>query len=184
MANPAVKRAEDSEPQTEHARFVGALFERERATLLKYLTGLLRQRADAEDTLQETYMRLLQTETLDRGSFSRARSYAYKIATNLAYDRFRRRRATGPRAPFESVEPACATDPALQILSFEQSLAALKQVLSALEPRCRRVFLLRVAEGLGYEEIAAKLGVSKRTVEREMKLAVDTCKRRLEESER
>ena len=174
----AVKQGDSAEPASDHVRFVRELFECEQATLFKYLLGLLRHRADAEDTLQETYVRLLETDTLARDSYARARSYAFKIATNLAYDRFRKRR---PSSPADATEPEATGDSALQFLSFEQSLAALKEALMTLKPRCRRVFLLRVAEGLSYEAIASALGVSKRTVEREMKHALDTCRAKLAE---
>lgn len=182
MPTLAVKQADRSEPATEHARFVGELFERERASLLKYLAGLLRNRADAEDALQETYVRLLQTSNLARESYARARSYAFRIATNLAYDSFRKRRDLGVVATLVGAEQGSTDDAGPQILAMEQSLEALKRALLTLETRCRRVFLLRVAEGLGYETIAAKLGISKRTAEREMKRAVDICQRELKGS--
>jgi DNA-directed RNA polymerase specialized sigma24 family protein len=41
------------------------------------------------------------------------------------------------------------------------------------------VFLLRTAEELDYEEIAQRLNVSKRTVEREMQTALELCQQRL-----
>lgn len=177
IATAVVKPVNSDEPVDAHAQFVGALFEGERTALLGYLSGLLRDRVEAEDVLQETYVRLLESRTLDRASYARARSYAFKTATNLAYDRFRKRK-TAPALHVAAPEPGVGSahdDPGLQILSLEQSIAALRQALLTLEPRCRRVFLSRVAEDMSYETIAAQLGVSKRTVEREMRRALDVC---------
>jgi DNA-directed RNA polymerase specialized sigma24 family protein len=41
------------------------------------------------------------------------------------------------------------------------------------------VFLLRTSHEWSYEEIAERLGVSKRTVEREMQAALEACQREL-----
>jgi len=54
-----------------------------------------------------------------------------------------------------------------------------RRTLHELKPRCRQVFLLRVSAELSYEEIAQRLGISKRTAEREMQHALDVCQRRL-----
>lgn len=164
--------------RNDQQQFVSRLFERHRASLMRHLVGLLSRRADAEDVLQETCARLLKVPHLDRAE-GRARAYMFRIATNLAYDSFRLRSA-------ESLE-GTATEAALSsnsqqpdhIVSFEQGFELIKRTLLELKPRCRQVFLLRATEELSYEAIAERLGVSKRTVEREMKHALDTCQRRL-----
>jgi RNA polymerase sigma factor (sigma-70 family) len=162
----------------EHRQFVTELFARHRAALLRYLLDLLGGRDDAEDVLQEAYVRLLNVSHLDRAG-TRARAYLFRIATNLAYDRFRYRRVRGGNELVDADELASEAPSPERIVALEQGLAAVKQVLGELAPRCRRVFLLRVAGELKFEEIAERLGVSKRTVEREMRLALDTCQRRL-----
>ena len=65
---------------------VARMFERFRVPLLRYLTDLLSRRDEAEDLVQETYLRLMQVETIETG---RVRALIFKVATNLAYDRFR-----------------------------------------------------------------------------------------------
>lgn len=65
------------------------------------------------------------------------------------------------------------------IVDLEVAMETITQVLLALKPRCRQVFLMRTAEGLSFEAIAERLAISKRTVEREMKHALDACQRRL-----
>ncbi len=65
------------------------------------------------------------------------------------------------------------------IVDFGQGLEIIKQTLMEIRPRSRQVFLLRASEQLTYQEIAARLGISTRTVEREMRHAIDLCQRRL-----
>lgn len=183
---PLVSRAAEDEEQAplrltvvdEHRQFVTELFERHRASLLRFLIDLLSGREEAEDVVQEAYVRLLGLDRLDR-SGTRARAYLYRVATNLAYDRFRQRRVRGVSVEIDAMELASDDPQPERVVAFEQQFAALGQVLAELEPRCRRVFLLRAAEHLRYEEIAEHLGVSKRTVEREMKQALDVCQEKL-----
>jgi len=160
-----------------HRRFVAALFARYGEPLLRYVSGLLRSRHEAEDVVQEAYVRMLGATALDRVE-SRARAYLFKVATNLAYDRFRARRESR-RVDVEAPAPDAGPD---VVVDFAQGLAIIERALLELKPRCRQVFLLRASEQLEYEEIAARLGVSKRTVEREMHHALDVCQRRLKRS--
>jgi RNA polymerase sigma factor (sigma-70 family) len=163
-------------------RYVTQVFERFRAALLRYLKGLLARREDAEDVAQETYVRLIGTTELDRSDV-RVRAYMFKVATNLAYDRFRARRVR-KHDPIETLDALPDTAPSIErIVTMEQSVAIVRRAMLELPLRCRQVFLLRVSEELGYEAIAARLGVSKRTVEREMQHALDVCQRRLKEGE-
>ena len=162
---------------TEQARFVEHLFARYRHALLSYLCGLLARRADAEDVLQETCARLLKVETLDR-TLGRARAYMFKVATNLAYDRFRCRAEVSLEAA-EAPELASDAESPEAMVDFAQGLAIVEKAILELKPRCRFVFLLRAGDGLSYEAIADRLGISKRTVEREMQHALEVCQIRL-----
>lgn len=166
-----------------HIEFVTGLFERCRRGLLKYLFDLLSRREDAEDVVQETYIRLVNAKTLER-SEARARAFLFKIATNLAYDRFRERRVRGAQSDAEIGALASDAPSPERIVAFEQGVEIVKQTLLELTPRCRQVFLLRTAEELGYDEIAARLNVSKRTVEREMQTALEICQQRLQPGRR
>ncbi len=164
---------------SEHARFVRELFERYRRPLSRYLAGLMASPDDAEDVLQETYTRLLAAEQLERTP-ARARAYLFRTATNLAYDRFRHARVRG-RQDDAALETLVSAEPdPEQIVAFDQGLERVKAAILEMAPRCRRVFLLRATQQMGYAEIAMRLGVSKRTVEREMKLALELCQQRLD----
>ena len=164
------------------ARFVTDVFERFRAPLLRYLKSLLARREDAEDVVQETYVRLIGATEIDPSDV-RVRAYIFKVATNLAYDRFRARRVRRHES-VDALEAVADTAPSVErIVTMEQSVAIVRRAMLELPPRCRRVFLLRVNDALGYEAIAKRLGVSKRTVEREMQHALEICQQRLQEGE-
>ena len=171
---PMKRAARRDEDRAEHVR---RLFERYRTALMRYVSGLVGRRAEAEDIVQETYTRLLAVPELDR-SDGRARAYMFKVATHLVYDRFRRPREQSLDELGDN-EPSSETHSPETIVGIADGLDVIGETLLRLKPRCRQVFLLRAAEGMSYEAIAETLGVSKRTVEREMKHALDACQRRL-----
>jgi RNA polymerase sigma factor (sigma-70 family) len=179
--------AEQNEPAAtssggRHMEIVARSFERFRRPLLRYLTDLLTRRDEAEDVVQETYVRLMQVETLENAGL---RALTFKIATNLAYDRFRQRSVRGPHADDEVLAEVPSRDPAPErIVAFEQGVEIVKRTLLELKPRCRQVFLLRTVEDLGYDDIATRLGISRRTAEREMQHALEVCQRRLDPERR
>jgi RNA polymerase sigma-70 factor (ECF subfamily) len=156
---------------------VARTFERFRTPLLRYLTDLLSRRDEAEDLVQETYLRLMQIENIEVG---RVRALIFKVATNLAFDRFRQRRARGPHGDDEQLADLPANLPAPdRVVALEQGIEIVKRTLLDLKPRCRQAFLLRTSAELGYDEIAKRLGISRRTAEREMQHALEVCQRRL-----
>ena len=118
----------------DHSQYVTQLFEQYRRPLMRYLTDLLSSPDDAEDIVQETYVRLLKAQELDR-SGSRIRGYIFKIATNLAYDRFRHRKVAGEKIPYEDTKTyehtnLVGSNPQPdRIVDFEQSLQLVKQAL-------------------------------------------------------
>jgi RNA polymerase sigma factor (sigma-70 family) len=68
------------------------LLDLHRASLLKYVNRILNSAEDAEDVVQETCVRLMRVRDLWRGE-REVRAFLFKIATNLARDELRRRRA-------------------------------------------------------------------------------------------
>jgi RNA polymerase sigma factor (sigma-70 family) len=174
----AEQRESTPESAAQHTETIARLFERFRRPLLRYLTDLLTRREEAEDVLQETYVRLMQVDKLESAG---VRALIFRVATNLAYDRFRQRRARGPHGDDATLAEVASHEPAPErIVALEQAVEIVKRTLLELKPRCRQVFLLRTAEELGYGDIAARLGISKRTAEREMQHALEVCQRRLD----
>jgi RNA polymerase sigma factor (sigma-70 family) len=161
-----------------HVAFVTGVFMRFQRSLQRYLRDLLARREDAEDVAQETYLRLLSSAAIERSEM-RVRALMFKAATNLAYDRFRQRRSRGSHDDGELAVLPDDTPTAERIVALEQAVAIVERTLLDLPRRCRQVFLLRTSHECSYEEIAERLGVSKRTVEREMQTALEACQREL-----
>jgi RNA polymerase sigma-70 factor (ECF subfamily) len=169
-------------PNEPRGGFATAVFLRFQHSLLRYLRDLLARREDAEDVAQETYVRLVHAGELEPSEV-RVRAFMFKVATNLAYDRFRQRRSRGRQDEAElAALPDEAPSPE-RVVALEQATAIVERTLLGLPARRRRVFLLRVSHEWSYEAIAEWLQISKRTVEREMQLALEACEQNLKKGE-
>ncbi|MDQ3790752.1 MAG: RNA polymerase sigma-70 factor [Actinomycetota bacterium] len=117
---------------------------------------LLGSAADAEDVLQETWLRWV---AVDVDEVRDQRAYLVRITTRQALNRLRtvqRRREAyvGPWLP----EPLLtAPDVAEDVEMAESMSMALMLVLETLSPTERAVFVLREAFGIGYDDIAEAL---------------------------
>jgi RNA polymerase sigma-70 factor (ECF subfamily) len=115
---------------------------------------MLGSAADADDVLQETWLRWV---AVDAAHVDDARAYLVRITTRQALNRLRsmkRRREAyvGSWLP----EPLLTTpDVAADVELAESVSMALMLVLETLTPTERAVFVLREAFGMGYDEIAA-----------------------------
>jgi RNA polymerase sigma-70 factor, ECF subfamily len=121
-----------------------------------YLSHLTGDPHAADDLLQETYIRFLGTRRAWESDAHR-RNYLFRIATNLARDRFRRARRL-PTRPIEGEEshPAFATDDGRAGL---EARADVRKALERLSARDRELLWLAYAEGASHKEIAGMLGL-------------------------
>ena len=179
MADETETGAVAGEPR---GAFVTGVFLRCQQSLLRYLRDLLSGREDAEDVAQETYLRLVGAGELERSEV-RVRAFLFKVATNLAYDRFRQRRSRGRQDDAELGALADEAPAADRIVALEQGVSIVERTLLGLPARCRQVFLLRVSHEMSYEAIGERLGIAKRTVEREMQQALEACEHNLRKGE-
>jgi RNA polymerase sigma-70 factor (ECF subfamily) len=143
------------------------------------LRAWLRQRfptrADVDDLVQESYMRLLRARV--GGQVRNARNYLFATARNAALDLVRRERCF-PTQSIEENPPCFVLDGnagVAETVGRNQELEILRSAMQALPDRCRQVFTLRKLYGLSHREIAAQLGISERTVEAQINKAMLRC---------
>ncbi|MFH9982358.1 RNA polymerase sigma factor SigJ [Streptomyces sp. NPDC017179] len=137
------------------------VFEEHRPVLMGVAYRMLGRVADAEDVLQEAWLRW---SAADRSAVREPRGYLVRVTTRLAIDRLRRIKASGetyvgPWLPEPMVTDLAQTVPDAEeraVLADSVSLAMLV-VLETLSPLERAVFVLREAFGCPYAEIAALL---------------------------
>lgn len=124
---------------------------------------MLGSAADAEDVLQETWLRWAE---VDLAQVRDERAYLVRITTRQALNRLRtmkRRKETyvGPWLP----EPLRTTPDVAEDVELAESMSmALMLVLETLSPTERAVFVLREVFGFGYDEIATTVGKTQAAV--------------------
>jgi RNA polymerase sigma-70 factor (TIGR02957 family) len=134
-----------------------------RGLLFTVAYEMLGSAADAEDVLQESW---LKWDRADRGDVRDPRAYLVRIVTRTALDRLRtiaRRREEyiGPWLP----EPLLTSPDVAADVELADSLStAMLLVLETLTPTERAVFLLRDVFDLGYGELAEAVGKSEAAV--------------------
>jgi RNA polymerase sigma-70 factor (ECF subfamily) len=138
-------------------------------TLLRFVEGRLPDRAEGEDIVQETYVRLYdyrQTRTVgDVGAF------CFAVARNLLRDRLRRlKRAPAPAELLETL--ACPQPRADEILVHRQRVEVLTRALGVMPPLRREVFLRRRLDEQPTAKIAADLDLSAAAVEKHVTRAL------------
>jgi len=118
---------------------------------------LARSRDEAEDLVQETYLRALKSRSTFRVTEHGARPWLFKILHNTYKTRLERR-GREPAAASDSIDgfPDHPAPPgaALEMIDWEQVDERLKSAVDALPPAYRVVLLMWAVEGLKYREIA------------------------------
>ena len=157
--------------------------ERLRTDLIAYLHRRTRGEADAEDLVQEAFVRFHRAgHDLCAAD---ARPLLFVIARNLQLDRWKAAgRETARRSPHDINDLvdgpqaiASETPDAEDGLIRRQNLAAAAAVIRALPPRTRDAFLLHRFENLTYRQIAGRLGVSVSMVEKHIAEALRQLKK-------
>lgn len=165
MFSPAggVERAADAASQAE----VLVQFTEHGAALYRFCRFTLRRDADAEDVVQETFLKLV--AHLHRGGDrANLRAWLFAVAANGCRDRLRWRSRWRPwsdRSHDRGVEP---DDEA-------PDRAAAVAALDRLGPRDRLLLALR-GQGLSYREIATASGIREQSVGKLLSRAVDRWK--------
>ena len=123
---------------------------------------------DAEDILQEAWLRLAPYQGL--AGVRHPKALLLKIASNLAADKFVRRR----RRDLAAGDTVAAPGWNIELPSQTDAMFA-QQVVMGLPQPLRDVFVLSRIKGLSNRQIAEQLGISAKTVEWRMTKALAHC---------
>lgn len=123
--------------------------------LLRYALGILKDPGQAEDVVQETFLRYLSTSP----SPTHLKAWLYRVAHNLSIDHLRKRERIVylDHASLERDHAVMETE------AVEQTHDVLA-VIEALPERQRHMLRLKYQEGLSYREISEVTGLSESNV--------------------
>lgn len=151
------------------------LVERYQRRVFAIAFEIVRNREDAEDIVQESFVKAFLSLRDFRGQAS-FYTWLYRIAYNMAID-FRRKiarrggavRERTPGAENGQAESALeavggASASPHEVLHRKEQARRIQEVLDGISEEHRAVIILREIEGMNYDEIARTVGISKGTV--------------------
>jgi RNA polymerase sigma-70 factor (ECF subfamily) len=163
---------------------LSSLYGHHRAELLRFLTARTGDLAEAEDILQEVWVR---AGAQPPASIEHWRAYLFRTANNLVIDRLRARRRREARerrwsedmhGPISGTEEVIdSADPVDLAIEAREEARRLASAIDGLPEGARRVFELHKIDGLSHAEVAAKLGISRSGVEKHMAVAMKHLRR-------
>jgi RNA polymerase sigma factor (sigma-70 family) len=140
-----------------------------RAWLRRHVHSLSRQ--DTDDLIQDAYARLW---SVDFTHITNARGYLFAIIRNLLLENARRARIV-PMERLGEIEmlriPSEEPGPDRRV-SARQELERLERMVAGLPEQCRRAFQLQKFQCLSQREIALKMNITERTVEKYLAIAL------------
>lgn len=155
---------------------IDQLYREHESMLRRCLLRKLGRQEDAADVLQDVFVRLINLPDLKVLEENPA-GYLVRIATNLVLDRYRREvsRKAGAHDSLESYELAADELTPEDVVQSKQVVEQITLAVSAAGTRVAAVVIKSCDEGMTHEEIATELGVTIRTIERDMRKARDKC---------
>lgn len=143
--------------------------------IFSLLVSLVKDQEQAEDLLQETFVRLW----LTRGQLEESKSlypYVYLIAKRLAIDHFRKKMLeVRSKESFQLYQKGISNQTE-EFINASDISRFTKVAVDSLPKQQRQVFILSKNEGLSYDEIAERMHISRNTVKNHLVSAVRTLK--------
>lgn len=139
--------------------------------LYSFIFRLLRHREEAEDAMQEVFLRVYRSLPSYRPESSFT-SWLYRIASNYCMDLLRKRRQKVVSLFYKTIEedeervmeiPDDSRDPET-LFDDTELQQTVQKAIDNLPPKYRLVMLLRHQEGLSYQEITEITGLPEGTI--------------------
>jgi RNA polymerase sigma factor (sigma-70 family) len=165
-------RPQDIFPGCSECGVVVALHARLHRPLRRFFAAYRLSAEDAEDLAQEVFLRLTRPGQID--GLRDPEAFAFTLARNLVRDRARRlqTRCSNSSVAVEELNLPCSRPTPDQAIEHYERLQSADTALASLKPSTRAAFLMHRVDGLGYSDVAARMGVSVSMVEKHIMAAI------------
>jgi RNA polymerase sigma-70 factor (ECF subfamily) len=140
------------------------LFAESRQALHRYIQRFVGSSEIAKEIVQEAFLRTYR----QRESVTTLRAFLFSTARNLAANEYRHRR-TMERDALENFGDSWVKTERESLeaeLLRDERNRLIQEAIDRLPPQCRAAFALRVFHECSYKEVAERLGISAKTVEK------------------
>lgn len=142
------------------AEALSNMFRLQQQPLLRFLSRRTGSRAEAEDIIQDAYVRILASARTD--AIQALDRYLWRSALNIATDHGRTRQRWNRIAETLSMQDAQVTPSAEAAADARERWTLLNQAVSELPSREHQAFILRIAQGLAFEDVGQAMRISSR----------------------
>ena len=152
-------------------------FEEHQAALRRYISRMVRRKHDIDDVAQETFLRAFRAERERDDAIEKPKSFLFKIAHNIAITDLTRK-SSQIMDYLAEVDDVAIPDSSTSVedeVSAYQVVGVHCEAVAQLPAQCRRVYLMRKVHGMSHREIADRLGISPRTVEKHISKGSRDC---------
>lgn len=154
---------------------VSAAFRAVESGLKQYLLRFFLREQDIEDIVQETYLRAFESEQVR--TIKSPRAYLFRVARNIALSEITRKANNlalymGDLQQLNVIDNRPSLEEGLYIDRNVQDLCA---IIESLPHQCRRVLVMRKVLGFSHKEIARRMNISTRTVEKHLTKGLQRC---------
>jgi RNA polymerase sigma-70 factor, ECF subfamily len=152
------------------------------AEIFSYLYRILQDIDDAEDCLQESYLRALRAYPRLRHN-ANLRAWLYKIATNQAFTQIKQRKWIKEQIDdLENIKPSISSEiePGIE---RDQILLTVQQAIALLPDKQRAALMMRKYQQLSYTQIAEALDCSQESARANVYQALKKIRAQFEDEE-
>jgi RNA polymerase sigma-70 factor (ECF subfamily) len=138
-----------------------ALYDEYRPRLFRYIRSMNLNRDQAEEVIQETFMRLT-TRLLKNDDIENVPGWIVRVAHNYAVDLLKKNGRDSPGNTDHTFTIENRVDPTPnpeEVYSRKEQIKQMEMALATLNPQQRQCFQLR-AQGFGYKDIGLTFGIS------------------------
>jgi len=147
------------------------LFNRYAPRIYKFAFSYLKNRSDAEEIVQNVFLKIWEKRYSIKAS-ENIKAFIFTITANKIYDFIRRRNIEHAFHNYTMLNQGNNENNSWNSIVYKEVQQTIFNLANKLPSQQKKVFNLSKMEGLTNDEIAIKMGLSKRTVENDLYRAV------------
>lgn len=162
----------------DRARGLSRLFAEQHDPLKRYFLKRTAHAWDAQDLVQEVYLRLIAADRDGAGAIRNPEAYLYTVAANLLkqHATMKQRTPLGSDGLEDLLDRLATPCEAAAGVDRELRRRRLGELIGRLSPKCRAVLTLHYRDELGYREIGERLQISTHMVKKYIVKGLAICR--------